>query len=445
MLYSRIADSLQEISNTPFSRRAEVAAGLLGSVSVDMLCPVVRLALGELWPRWEEREMGTGPEAVAAALAEVSLLSAPEMSRLREAEMDMGAVAQAALSRKGQNSLSSEPLAAWVVYDVLRQVSRQSGKESEQRKAALLRGLFLQATPLEGRFIARTALRSMRSGISHRTMISAISAALCCEPYRISQAFGLLPDLGLVAEAAGKGDLEAIVMQPSIPVRNMVYGRCRGMGAIGPQGSADLASPSALPDPDLPKESALLPVYPGLRVQVHKSKRDVFIFTSQLRSATSACQGLARIIEEMDAEFIIDAYLMGFQSSGSGQEQGAPSSSRICSHKEMLRYINRRRHSRKSSLSPSLLAYDIVYLNAESLCNVPYRERRRRLISLLGPPKAMPFSGISASPQWDLSEVADASGLLMQIRKEGGRALLLRDGEGSYLPGESSRKDCIMR
>jgi len=423
MLYSRIAESLQAISQSTPAKKAQIAACLLREASPDMLCPVVRLLLGELWPRWEEWEMGIGPEAVAAALAEVSRLSMKEMAGLREGERDMGIVAQMALFQKGQNSLSSEPLHARSVYDVLRQVSRQSGRESEQRKSSLLRGLFLQASPLEGRFIARTALRSMKAGIGRRTMISALAMALGHKPSEISQAFGLLPDMGLVAEAAGKGELEKIAMRPSIPVGFMIFGRCREEDAPGLSSNT-----SAMNGP------ALLPVYPGLRVQVHKSNRDVSIFTSRLRPIGSAF----RSFEDIDADFILDAYLTGFQRAEAGFE-----SSRICSHREILGYINRRRLTRKSSLSVSLLAYDILYLNGESLCSLPYLERRKSLIALLGPPRSIPFSGISSVEEQTAG--GDAAGLLPEIRKAGGKALQVRQPHGLYLPGEAGRGDCIIR
>ena len=71
-----------------------------------MLCPAVRLLLGELWPPWEEREMGIGPEALMAALAEVS---EEDISGLRERLGEMGLVAEAALRQKGQHSLSASP------------------------------------------------------------------------------------------------------------------------------------------------------------------------------------------------------------------------------------------------------------------------------------------------------------------------------------------------
>ena len=150
MRYSRIAQVLQEISQAPRGRKVDLAAGLLAEIEPEpeMLCPVVRLLLGELWPLWEGREMGIGPQALRAALAEVSDQDLPA---LRERCRDMGMVAEAALLQKGQHSLFREPLQALSVYERLRRISALNGRESEQRKNALLRGLFLERTGCGGR------------------------------------------------------------------------------------------------------------------------------------------------------------------------------------------------------------------------------------------------------------------------------------------------------
>ena len=81
MRYSRIAQALQEISQAPRSQKVDLTAGLLAEIepTPKMLCPAVRLLLGELWPPWEGREMGIGPEALMAALAEVSDQDLPSL------------------------------------------------------------------------------------------------------------------------------------------------------------------------------------------------------------------------------------------------------------------------------------------------------------------------------------------------------------------------------
>ncbi|HUM81123.1 MAG TPA: hypothetical protein PLQ38_05025, partial [Methanothrix sp.] len=102
---------MQEISGSPRGSKADRTSALLRDAAKEpeMLCPVVRLLTGELWPRWEVREMGIGPQAVAEALADVC---DKDISIERQQKGDMGLVAQAELHHKGQSSLFGQPLDA---------------------------------------------------------------------------------------------------------------------------------------------------------------------------------------------------------------------------------------------------------------------------------------------------------------------------------------------
>jgi DNA ligase-1 len=411
MHYSRIAQALEEISLAPRGCKADLAAGLLSEIEPDikMLCPAVRLLLGELWPPWEKREMGIGPEALMTALTEVSDQDIPS---LRERFHDMGRVAEAALGQKGQNSLFREPLEALSVYERLRRISEMSGKESEQRKNALLRGLFLEATPLEGKYIARTALRNMQAGIGHKTMIVALSRSLHYDQEKIQRAYGLMPDLGSTAVMAQSQKLEEVAFRAKVPIRFMLFRQS---------------------DPVVP--GCFLPKYPGLRVQVHKIKKEVLIFTSQLRNITTSLGGISRQLEEIESDFIADADLIGFHDCAVKRKV-------ICSQAEMLRYINRRHLSRKSRIRPSLLAYDLIALQGEDICNMPYQDRRERLLSILGEPQAMPFQGISSAQEYVLIDLGAVDELLSKAA--GARALLERDPKAPYRPGIVTKRDFII-
>ncbi len=413
MLYCQIAQALQDISQAPRSRKVDLTARHLADQDPEMLCPTVRLLLGELWMPWEEREMGIGPEALMTALAEVSEDDVP---LLREGMGEMGLVAEAALRRKGQHSLCSEPLQALSVYEKLRRISGMSGYESEQRKNALLRGLFLEATPLEGKYIARTALRNMLAGVGHKTMLAALIQALHCDQDRVLRAYNLLPDPGSIAGMALNSGLEGISVQPETPINFMIIRSCRA--------------------PEFGCESrafAYLPKYPGLRVQVHKSEAEVLIFTSRLRNISMDLNGLSQSLSAIEEDFIVDANLIGFQEG------------KICSQAEMVKYISRRRLSRRSQISPALLVYDLIYLAGEDVCSRTYLERRKRLVETLGGPKALPFRGISPAEEKRLENKGAVQDYLALVSEHGGKGLMARDLRAAYCPGLGSGYDFIIR
>ena len=406
MLYSRIAAALEEISLAERSRKAELAAGLLADPDSLSICIIVRLLLGILWPPWENREMGIGPEALLRALDEVSK---ENISALRESLGEAGKICEAALQSKNQHPLAEEPLQASSVYGRLEKISRMSGPESEHRKDAILRGLFLEATPQEGKFIARTALGNMLAGIGPKTMIQALALALHSDHRELQKAYNLMPEMGLVAEAAVHGTLGGLQIKPGRPIRPMIA--CPGKAII---------------------PGAFLPKYTGLRVQLHMIGGEVSVFTSRLKNLTLSLNGLCQGLDVGRDDWIMDADLIGFLDG------------RVCDQAEMVRYINRRRLSRRSRVSPALLAYDLICFNGTDLTGLSYQERHKKLLDILGEPKDLPFRGISAACQRVLQSDDEVQKCLDCILKSGGRGLISRDLAAPYRPGGCSERDFLL-
>jgi DNA ligase-1 len=368
---------------------------------------MVRLLSGELWPAWELREMGVGPQTIALALEGITGEDVPGL--LRELG-EVGAAVERALLHRAQRSLSLQPLEALFVYERLQRISLLRGDESEHRKISLLRGLFQDASPLEGKYIARTAMRSMLAGLGPQTMISAISSAWGCDRDAVRRAYQLLPELGLLAEAARAGKLEGIKIQPSRPIRPMIY---------------PLGGEAALP-------GAYLPWAPGLKVQVHRAKKELSVFTVRLHNIAPALSGLAEDLARLDQDFIADAELLAFQD---GAMQSAA---------EVVRYINRRHRARRNRVLPALLAFDLIWLEGDDLSGMPFLERYKRLEQLLGEAKGLAVQGISAAEMKILSSQEEVRDYCRIMQSSGFLGLLAKDANSPYLPGGHSPGDALV-
>ena len=169
---------------------------------------------------------------------------------------------------------------------------------------------------------------------------------------------------------------------------------------------------------------AFLPKYPGLRVQVHKIKGETHIFTSRLHNITTALNGLSQQLGAIEEDFIVDADLIGFQEG------------KICRQSEMLKYINRRRLSRRSRLSPALLAYDLIYQSGEDTCSRPYQERRKRLVGNTWRAQSLAFRGNLSLPRRRFSEIMrESQDYHARVGKGGGEAIDGKRSPGGLLPG----------
>jgi DNA ligase-1 len=403
LAYARIASLLDEIGKAERRDKAGLAAGLLAGLSEEQLCPSVRLLTGELWPSWEKREMGMGPEAILECLEEIST---EDVANLRKGLGEMGLVAEAAILHKSQASISSEPLEAVQVYRGLDRISHQHGPDSEHRRGAILRGLLLDAEPIEAKYIARTVMRNMLVGLGPQTQIAAIAKTFDVLDEQVRKAYALMPELGLVAKAASTGTLAEVRIKPSRPVRPMLIRQGTSSNSPGPR--------------------AYIPRRSGLRVQVHKAGGEFFVFTMRLRDITSALSSLFRELQVVSHDLIADAELVGSQN---GLMLGRP---------DMVRYINRRALSRRSTVAPALVLWDLLYLDGEDLTPIAYKERRRRLEEVLGEPKDATLTRISIAEQRVLERTGDVEEYLS---REGSKGLIARDLLAPYQPGRFSDSD----
>ncbi len=359
LLYGRLASLLEEIACGKRGEKARIASEFLAGLEEEDLAPSVRLMLGNLWPCWEPREMGLGQEIMLNVLEEISL---EDIGVLRKTLGEMGAVTEAALMRKSQRLLSSGEMAASFVYRNLLRISDQSGAGSDYRKAAILKGLFLEASPIEGKYISRAVMGNTIAGLGPKTMISAISNAFSYSFDEIERAYLYMPDLGMVALDALKQRLDNAAIEPPRPIR---FTQLRKDGTA---------------------IEAYLKRYQGLSVQVHGTGNKFYAYTARLKNISSALAVLFNDLR-IKNDFVIDAVLVGFQDG------------RLLERSNIINYINRRHFSRRSRVSPALIAVDLFYIDGEDLTGSSYAERRRRIISIFGSPKVFPFAGISSAEE----------------------------------------------
>jgi DNA ligase 1 len=409
--YASISSVLEEIGKAKRRDKASLAADFLADIPPQMLCSCCRLIIGELWPPWEQEVAGIGPASIAQALGEISNANVQE---LMEQLGEIGAVAEAAVRQKSQHSISGESLEAGQVYRSIIRISMQKGLDSEHRKGAILRGLFLQAQPIEAKYLARTFIKGTLVGLGPRTIMDAISQAFRAEKSAVHKAFAILPDLGRITVAASRGSLNEISIFPSQPLCPMLIRKAKD------------DSISRIP-------RAYLPRYPGLRVQVHKTEKEFFIYTLRLKNITSALMSLSPDLLANDSQFIAEAILVCFQDGKMMQQS------------DVVSLINRRHLSRKSPVLPSLMAMDLLWQNGVDLTKQEYATRRKRLMAMLGSQKSFPIKGISLAEERILEDPKEVHEFSLLCRQKGIGGLFSRDTSGLYDPGSVSRHDCIIK
>lgn len=409
--YSRIADTLDLACHAATrAEKVEALAGLLKSLHPELLRPSVRLLLGGLWPSWEPRQMGVGPETVQEALAELS------GEKRDEDGDDLGSLAEVLIRHSPQRVLFLSQSDAIFVYDTLRLISEQGGVRSLHRKKGLLKGLLLNATPSESKYIVRAVLGKMSVGIGPSLMLEAISKTFGVDQVQVRDAYARLPELGLVALAASRKELAMVKLAPPTPVRLMIMGRANDLH------EATGAVPRA----------AYVVRYGGLRLQVHKIEDRMFFYTNRLRNVF--LRDLAKDAMDLRGDLVMEGELI---LTVDGKMQ--PFS-------ELVRYINRKDSPERvqDGQRPSLMVTDILYQDDEELVHLDYAHRQKRLVGVLGDAKE-PFSGgITLAEVRFLESAAQVVEWHRDLVSGGFGGLVMHDLDAPYALGSKSKRSLIL-
>jgi DNA ligase-1 len=332
------------------------------------LAEVVYLSQGQLRPEYEGVELGVAVSLGTRAVAEATGAEPSQVGERLRVLGDLGDVVQERLAARPASS--SEPLAVHDVYQGLLEVAKTSGEGSQDAKVGILRDLLGRATPVEGKYLVRFVMGTLRLGVREATILDAFAAAYGGGTKearrRVEAAFNVSSDLGVVAETLVDGGLEAlgaIRLTVGRPVRPMLAERAK-----------DLAEVLKRMDGD----AALEFKYDGLRVQAHVD-------------AHGGVRLFSRRLEEISAQFPeLLRDLPGALSNAPAIVEGEcvpidPETDEIRPFQEVSR-----RRGRKHGLDTVaeeipvvLFLFDVLLEGTEETLGLPFPERRQRLEKLV--------------------------------------------------------------
>lgn len=373
--------------------------------------------MGELWPSWVGREMGVGPETIIEVLADLSSNSVETIISMRKSNCELGALGEFLLRHKSQHVLSPTALDTKLLYDSLCRISEQKGYRSHYRKLAVLRGIFLEATPVEVKYIIRAILGNMTVGLGPSLMTSAIGAAFGADPKLVRKAYMRFPDIGMIALLASKGALDGVRISPPTPVRPMLIENRNHIDDV------ILQVPGA----------ACLVKYGGLRVQVHKVDEQFFVYTKRLKDITPALLEMADEGLSSVNDLIVECELILI------------SEGKLLLKSEVVRYINHRHRIKHRRVYPSLIVRDILFDGSDDVTALGFKERRQRLTRIF---KEVELDGSSFRAGVFLGGIkmiedqVEAEKFHRGVLSMGFEGLLVYDINSPYTPGERSR--CYM-
>jgi DNA ligase-1 len=362
--------------------------------------------MGRIFPDWSSRKLGIGPNLLYEAIGYVAGMKKEQVVEKITTTGDAGRAVEELLSIKSQTTFFHEDLDLVRVYSELTAIAEMEGKKSQREKLLAVRRLLANAHPLEGKYLARIMLEELRIGVGEGSVRDAIARAFAVDAGLVEHAIQALNDTGEVARLArlGPDSLRDIRITLFHPVRMM----------LAQQGTI----------PDMIKEHGRIAAefkYDGSRFQFHKKGNWARLYSRRLEDVTAA---LPDVIEKLIASTGHDVLLDG--------EVIAIKDNKPMPFQSVLRRFRRRHDIAEAQDAIELvpIVFDILYLDGETLIELPLEKRRERLLSVV--------NGYIA-PQVVSSDPLEIEQTYKQALDAGHEGIMIKVPSSPYSPGQRGK------
>jgi DNA ligase-1 len=379
-----------------------IISRILPTLGDDELPVFIRFVMGRIFPDWSPQKLGIGPSLLYEGVAYVAGKHKEDVISVVNRTGDVGKAVEELLAAKEQTSFFSEDLTLMEVYRDLTDIAATGGNRSQREKLLLVRRLFTNAKPIEGRYLARIMLEDLRSGVGAGNVREAIAKAFVVNPFLVEHAFQALNDLGQVALLAREGEdrLREVRIQLFHPVRMMLAQQGSIEGSIADNGAM-----------------AAEYKYDGSRFQFHKRGGEYRMYSRKLEDVTDALPDITELLmKATEHDVIIDGEAVAMQG-----ERPMPFQS-------VLRRFRRKYgiDSMREEIRMLPNVFDILFLDGETLIDLPLSERRSRLEQVIH---------AHVAPQVVSDDASVISAMYEEALRAGHEGIMLKVPNSPYTPG----------
>ncbi|MCL5411191.1 MAG: ATP-dependent DNA ligase [Patescibacteria group bacterium] len=366
------------------------------------------LIQGRLGPPYSAPDMGIDERRLTEGIARVTNRSLEETWSLYKTLGDFGLVTERLLPERNK-TLSIEQ-----TYEKLVKMAQTSGPGSTEVKNKLLVELLTQLNRLEARYLVRIVQGKLRLGVGDATILDALAESvgnLDLRP-KIERAYTFSSDLGLVTYILRTKGIE-------------------GVEKIGPTPGRPIlpALAERLPSSEeaIKKLGRLIaePKYDGLRLQLHKDRDKVWLFTRRLENITQALPSLQQGGETqvLAMQAILDGEVIGID----------PKSGKFLPFQQTARRRRKYQVEKIELLYPTrYYIFDLLLLNGQDLTSKPFRERLLLLKKVI---KEASNGPIFITPRLETENPGELEKFFVQMLEQGLEGVLVKRPDAPYHAG----------
>ena len=415
MEFSIIAKTLENMEGT--TKRLELTdflVGLFKETSQDLLPKIVYLIQGKIRPDFEGIELGMAEKLAIRSLSKSSGTPVKKIQETYQDDGDLGHAAEKILQLKKQTTFVNESITVERVYETFFKIAKMEGKGSQDMKIKYISSLLNDATPMDGKFILKILLGTLRLGVADNTIIDALTIAFTGSKekrHQIENAYNVSSDLGKVAHVISKEGIDGVEkFQISVfnPVRPMLADRVKSESEALEKMGEKFAAEYKLD---------------GERVQVHLKNKQVILFSRRLENITKFYPDIVENISKSlkTREAILEAEAVAVNEN----------TGEFLPFQELMHRRRKYNLDRAVSEIPiTLNFFDVLYFDGKNCLDLSYEERRKNLEEIVVEDKfakLVPMVTVTAD-----SEIED---FLENSINSGCEGLMLKSLEGQYRAG----------
>lgn len=419
--FSHFVDVCEKIrATTSKNLKVNILSEYLSSLDEKSLPIAALFFSNRIFPRGSKFAINIGFNTIMQVLSEIAILDPHQIQLIYLQYGDMGALSEYAVSKKNIFSLFQQQaitlLTLSSVYDQLKKIAYAIGSGSGKDKKNILKGLLIDCSPLEAKYLIKIINGEMRIGLNEGLVEVAISKAFNQGLTDIREAMLVSGDISQVALLTKKKLLHTAVIKPLIPISYML---------------ADVMFTAQDIIKYYRKPLICENKYDGMRVQMHKFGQQIGLFSRNLTDVTNAFPELvnAAILTGLSSassseiDFILDGEVMAFQN-------GKP-----------LHFQELQKRLRKKNVTEQIITqiplgyvvYDIMYFNGEPTIRKSIVERKEILSNISFKEPILDSSFKVVNSEQEIISMFEKS------RDMGHEGLVLKDPASQYHPGKRGR------
>ncbi|MGI0087404.1 MAG: ATP-dependent DNA ligase [Nitrosotalea sp.] len=364
MKFSLVADTLGYMEGT--TKRLELTQHLVDLFKItpsEIISKVAYLLQGKLRPEHEGVEIGVAEKIAIRALSKSTGVPALQIEHEYKKVGDFGQTTANILEQKTQTTFLKEDITVERVYDTLFKIALLKGNRSQDMKMKYISSLLNDASPTEGRFIAKIITANLRLGVADYTILDALSIAFTGSKENrplLEHAYNVCSDLGRVAEAVAKNGasvLKSFQVSVFSPIRPMLAERVKSAQEAREKINAEFAAEYKLD---------------GERVQLHMQNNKIVLYSRSLENITNYYPD---IVEKIGKSIKANDVILEAEIVAINEDTG-----------EFLPFQELMHRRRKYDIAKAVQEYpitvnffDMIFVDGKNCLNMSYKERRHIL------------------------------------------------------------------